>query len=294
MTRLVVGAVGGVGLVHESDFELRTEPWMVERWSGSREVEEPVVVHHTLGEASLAGARLVYDGAPWNRYFIDSDGRQLVHFAEAGPQCPEQILIAARPGYHYELLYRDVPDVPVMQSARDLPIVTLALAARGNALVMHACAFLSRSGSGVLCPGVSGSGKSTLARLLATMDPPVEALSDDRIVLTDRAGELRIWGTPWPGDAFAASERDAPLRGIVFLGRRKERTLRPVAPADAARRLFGVVGMPYWDGQALEHGLAMIDRVVRDVPLFEVSYEPSAESAKWLLRALENQGVIDD
>jgi hypothetical protein len=54
-----------------------------------------------------------------------------------------------------------------------------------------------------------------------------------------------------------------------------------------------MVGMPYWDSHALEQGLALIDRVVRDVPLFEVSYEPNVESAEWFLRALENEGVID-
>jgi hypothetical protein len=216
MTRLVVGAVGGVGLVHESDFELRTEPWMVERWTGSREVEEPVVVHHTLGDAPLTDARLVYDGAPWNRYFIDSAGRQLVHFAEAGQQCPEQVLVAVRPGYRYELLYREVPSVPVMQSARDLPIVTLALAARGNALVVHACAFLARSGQGVLCPGVSGSGKSTLARLLAKMAPPIETLSDDRVVLTDRAGELRIWVRRGPATPLPRTKETPPCVALFF------------------------------------------------------------------------------
>lgn len=293
MSTVIVGPVGGVGIVHESDFELRTEPWMVERWTGSREVEPPVVIRHTLGTVSLTDAELVYDGSPWSRYFLDSRGRQLVHFAEAGRPCPDQLLVTVRPGYSYELLYRAIPSAPVMQSARDLPILTLALAERGNALLVHACAFLLSPGAGVLCPGLSGAGKSTLARTLGKAIPPVEVLSDDRVVLSDRAGELRVWGTPWPGDAFSASEGDALLRTVVFLGRRKDRVLRAVSPTEAARRLFAVVGTPFWDRAAMEHGLATIDRLVSSVPLFEASYEPTPGAAEWLLRALESEVAIN-
>jgi len=293
MNKVTVGPVGGVGIVHESEFELRTEPWMVEHWVGSRAVEPPVVIRHRVGSASVADAQLVYDGSPWSRYFVDSRGRQLVHFPEAGLQCPEQILVSVQPGYSYDLVYPDVPAAPVMQSARDLPILTLALAARGNAMLVHACGFLLSSGNGVLCPGISGAGKSTLARLLERTTPAVEVLSDDRVVLSDRDGELRLWGTPWPGDAFCAREGDGVLRSVVFLGRGKQRALRAVSPSDAARRLFSVVGMPFWDRGALQHGLEIIDRVVGTIPLFEVSYEPTPSAADWLMRALESEVEIN-
>ena len=225
---------------------------------------------------------------------IDDSGRQLVHFEQAGQQCPEQLLITVKPGFSYELRYKEAPTVPVMQSARDLPILTLALAARANALLVHACALLLGDGSGVLCPGVSGSGKSTLARLLSKAGAPVELLSDDRVVLTAREGDLRIWGTPWPGDAFAASERDGALRAIVFFARGKVRAIRALRPAEAARRLFSLVGMVVWDPSMVEQALSVVDRAVCGAPVYEATYEPTIESARWLVTTLEDEMATHD
>ena len=286
MIRLTLPPVAGVPIVHEADFDLRFRSWLVHDWVGSRATEPPLVVRHLIGDTSVGDARLVYDGLPWNQIHVDGDGRTLVHFQRIGSHLPEQLLIGVEPGFLYELRHAAAPSDAIPQMARDLPLLTLALPARHRGALVHACGFVVEGFGGVLCPGVSGAGKSTLARLLAD-DTPVTILSDDRVVLvSEQSRPYSIWGTPWPGDALAASERDGPLRAIVFIGRGERRGLQRLAPASAMRRLYGVLGIPLWDKALIQSALELVDGVLAAVPVYEAAYPPIAGSARWLIDTL--------
>ena len=287
MTRLELPAVAGVPIVHEADFALQFRTWLIHDWRGSRPTQRQIEVRHVLGDTSVGDARLVYDGLPWNQIHVDGDGRTLVHFKQIGAHLPEQLLVTLEPGYRYEVRHRAVPDEPIPQMARDLPLMTLALPARGTGALVHACGFLIDGFGGVLCPGISGAGKSTLARLLKEGGAPVTILSDDRVVLgLDDARRFSVWGTPWPGDALAASERDGPLRAIVFIGRGPRRKLRHVDAAVAAHRLYGVLGIPLWDQRLVATALELVESLLGAVPIFEAEYPPEPESASWLVETL--------
>jgi hypothetical protein len=289
MTRLALPPVAGVPIVHEADFDLRFRSWLVHDWSGSRATEPAVEVCHVIGDTSVGGARLVYDGLPWNQIHVDADGRTLVHFKAIDTHLPEQLLVSVEPGFRYELRHSSPPSEPIPQMARDLPLLTLALPARGRGALVHACGFIIDGFGGALCPGVSGAGKSTLARLLAS-DTMVTILSDDRVVLVSEPSKpFSIWGTPWPGDALAASERDGPLRAIVFIGRGERRRLQRLAPANASRRFYGVLGIPLWDKGLVQTALALVDGVLTAVPAYEATYPPLAGSAQWLVDSLLNE-----
>jgi|SRR5438067_7123818 len=290
MSRLALPPVAGVPIVHEADFELRFRSWLIHDWPGSRATERPVEVQHVIADTSVGNARLVYDGLPWNQIHVDDEGRTLVHFKAIDTHLPEQLLVSIEPGFRYELRHLALPSEPIPQMARDLPLLTLALPARHRGALVHACGFLLDGFGGVLCPGISGAGKSTLARLLEA-DTDVTILSDDRVVLVSESSRpFSIWGTPWPGDALAASERDGPLRAIVFIGRGERRRLERLAPAQAVRRFYGVLGIPLWDKALVQTALELVDRVFGAVPAYEATYPPSAGSAQWLVDSLLNEG----
>jgi hypothetical protein len=292
MTRLAMPPVAGVPIVHEADFDLRFRSWLVHDWRGSRATEPAVEVRHVIGDTSVGNARLVYDGLPWNQIHVDGDGRALVHFKAIDTHLPEQLLVTVEPGFRYELRHRALPGEPIPQMARDLPLLTLALPERQRGALVHACGFLVDPLGGVLCPGISGAGKSTLARLLKASEAPVTILSDDRVVLvSEPARTFSIWGTPWPGDALASSERDGPLRAIVFIGRGERRVLRRLTPANAARRFYGVLGIPLWDKALVQTALGLVDGVLETVPAYEATYPPVADSARWLVETLLSEGT---
>ena len=291
MIRLAFPPVAGVPIVHEADFNLRFRSWLVHDWPGSRATEPAVEVHHVIGDTSVGGARLVYDGLPWNQIYIDAEGQTLVHFKAIDAHLPEQLLISVEAGFRYEIRHRSLPSEPIPQMARDLPLLTLALPARRRGALVHGCGFLLDGLGGVLCPGISGAGKSTLARLLKD-DTSVTVLSDDRVVLvSEPLQRFSIWGTPWPGDALAASERDGPLRAIVFIGRGDRRRLERLQSANAARRFYGVLGIPLWDRGLVQTALEVVDRVLAAVPAYEAAYPPVAGSAKWLVDTLLNEAM---
>lgn len=290
MSRLELPAVAGVPIVHEADFDLRFRTWLVHDWQGSRPTQRAVHVRHVVGDTSVGDARLVYDGRPWNQIYLNDAGNVLVHFKAINANLPEQLLVALEPGYRYELRHRAVPSEPIPQMARDLPLLTIALPARGHNALVHACGFLVDGFGGVLCPGVSGAGKSTLARLLRESEVAATVLSDDRVVLAKTAERaFEVWGTPWPGDALAASERDGPLRAIVFIGRGTQCGLRRLRGAEAAQRLYGVLGIPLWDKALVETALELVDGVLDAVPAFEAVYPPAASSARWLVMSVANE-----
>ena len=294
MTHLELPPVAGVPIVHESDFDLRFRTWLVHDWRGSRVTQRPIHVQHVLGDTSVAGARRVYDGRPWNEIYLNEAGHVLVHFKRIDTHLPEQLLVTLEPGYRYELRHRAQPGESIPQMARDLPLLTIALPSRGHQALVHACGFLIDGFGGVLCPGVSGAGKSTLARLLRESGAAATILSDDRVVLTRGDGEsFSIWGTPWPGDALAASERDGPLRAIVFIGRGTARSLRRLRAAEAAHRLYGVLGIPLWDKALVETALELVESTLSAVPAFEAIYPPEAASASWLVGALPAEVMND-
>jgi hypothetical protein len=217
----------------------------------------------------------------------------LVHFKAIDAHLPEQLLVSVVPGFRYEIRHKAPPSEPIPQMARDLPLLTLALPARRRGALVHGCGFLIDGLGGVLCPGISGAGKSTLARLLKA-DTSATILSDDRVVLvSEPLRPFSIWGTPWPGDALAASERDGPLRAIVFIGRGERRRVERLTPANAARRFYGVLGIPLWDQALVGTALELVDRVLAAVPAYEATYPPVVGSAKWLVNTLLNEAAND-
>src|SRR5579863_9060707 len=107
-----------------------------------------------------------------------------------------------------------------------------------KAIELHGCGIVRADGIGNLFVGHSGAGKSTTTRLW-TASEDVEVLSDDRIIVrrdeqqqvphfrfaearNDKAQKqiprfarndktMRMYGTPWHGEAMYASPNNAPL-----------------------------------------------------------------------------------
>jgi hypothetical protein len=144
------------------------------------------------------------------------------------------------------------------------------LLARGRGVELHGCGVIDHSGRGHLFVGQSGAGKTTTARMWG--DDAREIISDDRVIVREIDGELRMFGTPWHGEAELASPSSAPLTGVYLLTQAAENELRELPPAVAVARLFGCTFPPFHDAAAIEFTMSMLERIVSRVPVREFRF----------------------
>ena len=280
--RTVLAPVAGIAIEHEADVQITFGD--APAWGGSPALAAPIQVRHRVWRPGREGFRKLFDASPSCSYYEGNDGA-VVEFRGSVEGVPDQLLLTSRPGYEYELAYASVPRVPMYQRAKDRTIYSMALAHRQLGYIVHACGFLL-NGGGVLCPGLPSAGKSTIAGLLARVEEPVTLLSDDRIALTGDGDGFRIWGTPWPGDARVIGVGDGPLRAIVLMRHGSGATLRVLGPRVGARRLLETLVLPLWDRTLLPGSLAFVDRLVRSVPMYELTYEPTVAAVSAMLQRL--------
>jgi hypothetical protein len=155
---------------------------------------------------------------------------------------------------------------------------------RGEGVEVHAVGISDESGRGHLFLGHSGAGKSTTARLWLDR-PGVRILSDDRIILRARQGQIWMYGTPWHGDAGIASPDCAPLSGIYLLehGNSNERSLLP--PGRAAAELFTRSFVTHHSSEGIRFTLEFLDRVAREVPCSIFKFVPDESAVEAICRA---------
>lgn len=157
-----------------------------------------------------------------------------------------------------------------------------------GAVEVHACGVVV-GGRALVFAGASGAGKSTLARVWRRQGTSV--LSDDRIVLRRHRGRLHAWGTPWHGTAAFASPLREPLAALFFLRQAGRSAAVPLAPAEAASRLFARSFPPPWDERGVAGALAVAAQAVRAVPSFELRFRPDGSAIAAALGAAQLAGA---
>ena len=156
-------------------------------------------------------------------------------------------------------------------------VLISTLLARGRGIEIHACGLLDSDGNGYLFTGQSGAGKSTTASLWAQADERVSVLSDERVILRLRDGRIRMYGTPWHGDARVARPDSAPLTRIFFLARGTHNDLVPLSRADSAARLFACSFPTFYSPDGLAFALEFLDELTRLVPCDELRFVPDPQ-----------------
>ncbi len=153
--------------------------------------------------------------------------------------------------------------------------------ALGRGLDIHACG-VHLGGQGLVFCGVSGAGKSTIARLWQERQVPI--LSDDRLIVRKERGRFFVHGTPWHGDARASLPGKAPLEKLYFLKQAPENYIRPLAPAEASKRLLVRCFPPFYLAQGMEFVLGFIEEITRQVPCYELGFLPDDSAIEMVLQ----------
>jgi hypothetical protein len=282
-------SVAGIPFVHEAPPGVSIPQWITPAWAGSRVLDEPIRIFHELGDTGVDGLQPVIATAlPQGDYFVDAARNMVIRAQGEGPGVDRpQLLRTRRRGFDYTIRYEHTVDTGRMQWGWHRTIFMFALPLRGRGLSVHATGFVLPNGLGVVCPGVSGAGKSTLARtLVAAGISGLAVVGDDRIAVTAEPSGLHLWGTPWHSSAGTALAADAPCRAVVFMRRGEGAAVSRLDARDASRRLIRTVAVPFWDDEATGFALEMIDRMVTELPCFEIAYAPGRAAAETLVSEL--------
>ncbi len=147
-----------------------------------------------------------------------------------------------------------------------------------DALVVHG-AVVELDGAAYLFTAKSGVGKTTHARLwLSAFGERASILNGDKPLLRVIDGSVIAAGTPWRGKEGYGAPRNAPLRGIAFLERAPQNSASPETPSGALTRFVTQTYLPRGSAASGARALALIDSILRTVPLISLrcNMEPDA------------------
>lgn len=125
----------------------------------------------------------------------------------------------------------------------------------------------------------SGTGKSTHTALWLKNIPGARVLNGDKpLMRVNEDGTVTAFGTPWNGKENWGENISAPLRGVCFLERGLENTIRR---ADETETITRLAQQLYLRGNRLSVNLqlAMMDALVRAVPFYVLACNISSEAA---------------
>ncbi len=157
---------------------------------------------------------------------------------------------------------------------------------RGEGVEMHAVGVVDEAGRGHLFLGHSGAGKSTTARLWQRESKAL-ILSDDRIILREREGQIWMHGTPWHGDAGIASPQAAPLHRAYLLEHGSRTEMTSVSRGRATAEFLARSFVPHYSAEAMEFTLEFLERVAHQTPCSVFRFLPDKSAVEAVYRAID-------
>jgi hypothetical protein len=151
-----------------------------------------------------------------------------------------------------------------------------------KAIELHGSGIVRADGIGNLFVGHSGAGKSTTTRLWTERES-VEVLSDDRIIVRrdiSSPTRMRIYGTPWHGEAMYASPNSAPLARIFVLEHGYGNVVTPLTPGQAVAELFARSFVPFHRHEYVDSALVFLEELANAVPVYRYAFEPDQRAVE--------------
>lgn len=106
------------------------------------------------------------------------------------------------------------------------------------------------------------------------------AQNDKQANLNGKKYAMRMYGTPWHGEAMFASPNSAPLTRIFVLEHGHGNVITPLSPSQAVAELFARSFVPFHRHEYVDAALGFLEELANSVPVYRYSFEPD-------LRAVE-------
>lgn len=161
--------------------------------------------------------------------------------------------------------------------------------------VLHSSA-VALDGKAYLFSAPCGTGKSTHTRLWqSTFGEQAKVFNDDKPAIRLIDGTWYAYGTPWCGKDGININMRTPLAGICFLKQAPENKIRRLSKQEAVQKILWQTTNQFSKIERLDMMLALVDSLVRTIPVFELENRPEPEAAhlscETMHRAAEEIGL---
>ena len=94
---------------------------------------------------------------------------------------------------------------------------------------------------------------------------------------------MRMYGTPWHGEAMYASPDSAPLARIFILEHGQGNLITSLSPSQAVAELFARSFVPFHRHEYVASALTFLQEVVDAVPVYRYAFEPDQRAVDTIL-----------
>jgi hypothetical protein len=91
---------------------------------------------------------------------------------------------------------------------------------------------------------------------------------------------MRMYGTPWHGEAMFASPNSAPLSRIFILEHGHGNVITPLTPSQAVAELFARSFVPFHRHEYVDSALVFLEELANSVPVYRYSFEPDQRAVE--------------
>jgi len=93
-------------------------------------------------------------------------------------------------------------------------------------------------------------------------------------------GKMRMYGTPWHGEAMYASPNSAPLARIFVLEHGHGNVITPLSPSQAVAELFARSFVPFHRHEYVDSALVFLEELANAVPVYRYAFEPDQRAVE--------------
>ena len=155
-----------------------------------------------------------------------------------------------------------------------------------DGLFLHASGVVL-DGKAYLFSAPSGTGKSTHTEKWCRLFGATY-LNDDKPVLRLVDGRWMAYGTPWSGKNDLSNPIGVPLGGIAFVKRAQENAICRIGGAEVVKRFMSQSTWRLPNKDSMERQLALLDKLLQQVPVWELACRNDDEAAMVSCRAMTN------
>jgi hypothetical protein len=137
----------------------------------------------------------------------------------------------------------------------------------------------------------SAEGKGILRLCDRSASPISHFAQDDRLkanhfgqdVKPKKTSGMRMYGTPWHGEAMYASPNSTPLSRIFILEHGRGNAITLLSPSQAVAELFARSFVPFHRHEYVESALEFLQEVVDSVPVYRYEFEPDRRAVETII-----------